>query len=468
MSNPQMKGFEMKNQVQEKGDRRFEALQRKLRQLMKRYQVPGVGVAVFENGQERSAGLGVTNVEHPLPVSDDTLFQIGSITKTFTALAAMQLVDEGKLALDQPVRQVLPGLKLADASVAKNVTLHHLLNHTSGWFGDYFNDFGQGDDALEKMTASLKTLPQITPLGKHFSYCNSGFYLVGRMIEAAAGKPYETVIAERIFEPLGLKDAFFFAEDVITRDFAVGHERGEKSAKIARPWSIGRAKHSAGGIVTNVKEIMRYARFWMGEGAVSDDKRLLKPETMRLMLTPQVKSNPKGSTGLSWGIRDIAGTRIINHNGGTNGQITRLMIIPGLKFAYAIFTNSETGGLLVQDIDQWILKEYLDYSDALPKAQRLSEKKLSEYTGMYSLPSADVEIRLEEGHLVLQYLPKGGFPNENVPNPPAPPPAKLVVIGEDYVMVKAGAMKGSTAEFLRDEQGQVAWLRLSGRIMARK
>jgi len=120
---------------------------------------------LFYEGIERTAAFGVTNVDNPLPVDADTLFQVGSITKTFTATAAMRLVDEGRLDLDRPLQTDLPDLRLVDPQVAAAVTPRHLLTHTAGWVGDYFSDTGRGDDALARYVAEMAELEQLTPLG---------------------------------------------------------------------------------------------------------------------------------------------------------------------------------------------------------------------------------------------------------------------------------------------------------------
>src|SRR5512134_244980 len=157
-------------------------------------ETPGVAVGLLHDGVEQHAGFGVTSVESPVDVTPDTLFQIGSITKTFTGTVAMILVERGELDLDAPVRSYLPKLALADRDVAERVTTRHLLMHTAGWVGDYFADHGGGDDALARMVADLEQLPQLTPLGQVWSYNNAGFYLAGRVIEVIAGEPYERVV----------------------------------------------------------------------------------------------------------------------------------------------------------------------------------------------------------------------------------------------------------------------------------
>ena len=172
-------------------------------------QTPGVAVGLLHAGEEDAAGFGVTSLENPLDVTPDTLFQIGSITKTFTGTAAMRLVERGELDLDAPVRTYLPELKLSDEDVAARVTTRHLLTHTGGWIGDHFDDLGSGDDALARICASMSSLPQLTPLGEVWSYNNAGFYLAGRVIEVLSGKPYEEAMQELVLEPLGLEQTFF-------------------------------------------------------------------------------------------------------------------------------------------------------------------------------------------------------------------------------------------------------------------
>jgi CubicO group peptidase (beta-lactamase class C family) len=137
-----------------------------------RVRLPGLAVGIIHDQTQYALGSGVTSIENPLPVDTDTLFQIGSITKTFTATAVMRLVEAGQLDLDQPVRTYLPALQLSDADASAGVTLRHLLTHTGGFEGDDFSDPGQGDDALARYVEGMAELPQVTRVGELFSYCN--------------------------------------------------------------------------------------------------------------------------------------------------------------------------------------------------------------------------------------------------------------------------------------------------------
>src|SRR5438270_10073460 len=186
------------------------ALRAKLRRVveaaMKEFDVPGVAVGIFHEGKELAAGYGVTNLEFPLPVDAETLFQIGSTTKTFTATVIMQLVDEGQVDLEAPVRTYLPKFRVSAEQLGDQILVRHLLTHTGGWLGDYFDDVGRGDDALRRIVSRMATrTPQLTPLGQWWSYNNAGFYVAGRLIEVITGKQYESVITSRILQPLGME-----------------------------------------------------------------------------------------------------------------------------------------------------------------------------------------------------------------------------------------------------------------------
>ena len=143
--------------------------------------------------------------------------------------------------------------------------MRHLLTHTGGWYGDYFADPSRGDDALERILPELAELPQLAPLGQIWSYCNSGFYIAGRVIEVLTGRPFESAARELVLEPLGMSSSFFFSEEVLSHRFAVGHRDEDGQTIVARPWALARAASVAGGITSNVRDLLRYARFHLGQ-----------------------------------------------------------------------------------------------------------------------------------------------------------------------------------------------------------
>lgn len=427
---------------------------------MERLRVPGVALAVLHQGETRTAAFGVTNIAHPLPVTPDTLFQIGSITKTFVGTAAMRLVEAGRLDLDKPVRTYLPELRLQDATATAQVTMRHLLTHTGGWLGDYFDDFGWGDDALARYVAAMAKLPQLTPVGSLFHYNNAGFNLAGRVIEAITGQAFEAAMGELVFAPLGLEMTCFYPWDAMLYRFVVGHtspyDAGEP-VSVARPWPIGRSSHPAGGIISSVNELMRYAQFHLtAEGVI------------REMQTPLVQTTLAGDErGLSWMIRPVGEARIIGHGGATKGQQATLQLCPAAGFAIAVLTNSDRGSELHGSVTTTAFKAYLGAVAKEPTYITLPPDALAEYAGRYAAPLNDLTLSVEDGALKLQLIPKGGFPKPDSPPGPTPPPAHLAFASRNLAYVADGPGKGSTVEFLRDDAGRILWLRMGGRMHRR-
>ncbi|MCW3098032.1 MAG: Penicillin-binding protein beta-lactamase class [Chthonomonadaceae bacterium] len=445
-------------------DPKFQGLCAQVVGDMERLHVPGAVVGVLFEGVEKVQGFGVTSVDHPLPVDATTLFQIGSITKTFVGTLIMRLVEQGKVELDAPLRTYLPALRLMDDSVAKRVTLRHLLTHTGGWVGDYFDDCGIGEDALAQIVARMADLPQLTPLGEVWSYNNAGFYLAGRVIEAITDKPFETAMQEMILDPLGMKQSFFFAHDVITHRFAVGHIVKEEKPEVATPWAIGRAAHPAGGLICTAGDLFRYARFHMGNGTAEDGTRLLTPESLAQMRVPQFEAGGGREIGLTWFITGDMEVCIIGHGGGTNGQITQFVVVPERGFALVALTNTNRGSELCAAAVKTALQSYLDLSEPEATPLESTVEELAPYVGVYDSRLTKLELSLLEGVLMAQATPKGGFPKPDSPAPPAPPPGRVALYAPDRAIALDPPFTGARIEFLRDPNGALTWLRVSGRI----
>jgi CubicO group peptidase (beta-lactamase class C family) len=431
---------------------------------MKRLGVPGVAAGILHNNREYVAGFGVTSIENPLPVDPDTLFQIGSTTKTFTATAVMCLVEMGKLDLDKPIRDYLPDLHLADSSVARRVTMRHLLTHVGGWVGDYCAYFGEGDDALAKMVAAFVRLPQVTPLGKVFSYNNAGFNLAGRVIEVITGQPYETVVKTLILNPLDLKMTFFFPEEVMIYRFAVGHVMQEYKPAVAHPWAVGRAMNPASGLSSTVSDMLNYARFHLGNAP--EGINLLTPQSLASMQTPQARVDARADAiGLPWMLKTVEGESIVFHSGSTNGQHAILLLIPSRRFALCLLTNYARGNELFHDLIRWAQQHYLELDEGDLEPLLLTAAELEEYEGRYCAALADIEIT---PGCVLTMIPKGGFPTPDSPPPSAPPPAPLAFYKPDCIFVPGGPMRHSRGTFIRNRRGTITGFRFGMRYFARQ
>jgi CubicO group peptidase (beta-lactamase class C family) len=456
--------------MQNVSDERFADVQAQVAAEMARLHVPGVAVGIIDGDQEFVGGQGVTNVNHPLPVDGDALFQIGSTTKTVTALLAMRLVEDGALDLDEPVRTYLPDLRLADETVAARVTLRHLFTHTGGWEGDFFDDTGRGEDALARMVARLDETPQIAPLGAVWSYNNAGFYIAGRVIEAVTGQPYEVVARELMLDPLGMQHSYFFAEDAITEAVSAGHLVRDGKAEIARPWGLARAANPAGGLISSARDQMIYARFHLGDGTAADGTGVVTPETMALLHTAiGPGGNAIDAMALVWRIQLASdGTHIIGHGGATNGQMSAFLLVPSRQWAITVLTNADCGDQLHRAITRFALGRYLGL--ALPDLTPITQDDgdLAEYAGRYLSMATEITITAQDGMLHATIADRGGFPKRDSPPTQPPQEAQFAPVGADRFVGVDEHFARIPVEFLRDAQGNIVWFRASGRLHVRQ
>jgi CubicO group peptidase (beta-lactamase class C family) len=424
----------------------FEAVQAAREQ----YEVPGVAVGMLDGGVERHEGYGVTSIDNPLDVTPDTRFQVGSIGKTFTGTAICELVARGELDLDRPVREYLPGLALADAEATERVTLRNLLTHTGGWFGDYFDDTGWGDDALAIYVERMRDLPQQTPVGELWAYNNAGFGLAGRVLEIVTGKRFEDVVKELVLDPLELEATTYWPWEVMTERFAVGHVGFGDELAVARPWPVGRSAHPAGGLASTTPDLLRYARL-----------HLEPPPALAPMQERQADAAEEGEwVGLTWYGEDRFGT--IRHAGGTNGQIALLLLVPARSYAIALLTNHSPGGIQLTDA---MLRAI---GLAAEEPQPIDEVMDPEYEGVFETAVGRVTLTLlGGGRMRVENESFGGFPTKDSPPGPQHPPAEAFFYTPERWYIGEGPMKGARGHFIRGEDGAVRWLRVGGRLFQR-
>lgn len=449
-------------------NQRFAQLDAKIEELMRRYHVPGAAVGVIYDGEEYVRGYGIGNVEYPLPVSADTLFRIGSTTKTFTGTAMMRLVERGKVDLGAPVRAYLAGFKLSDESVAAAVTVRQILNHSSGWLGDDYASYGRGDDALAKYVAGMALLRQLTPVGTTLAYNNAAINVAGRVIESVTGLTLEEAIGQLVLEPLRLERTGFFTDELIGNDVAASHVvEGGKVAVDPATWWFPRSLDATGGLISSVRDQLRYARFHLGNGTASDGKRVMSQETLVAM-----RSNP-GPGGtlrmevdgvcVTWFQRRTAqGVPIFQHGGAWGGQHSDFFFIPERGFAMTTLTNSTSGPRLINALTRqgWALEHFVGLSNPPAPTRKRSASELRPYEGRYvgwTIPpdgtpekpvAMNVELRADDGSLRAT-----GDLN-----------LTMTFYRGEYVLTTDADGERNRSDFIRDPDGRVAWLRDGGRI----
>lgn len=439
--------------------------------------VPGVAVGIYHQGAEHYACHGVTSVENPLPVDAGTLFQFGSTGKTYTATAIMRLVDRGEVDLAAPVRRYVPELTLSDEQTVARVTVLQLLNHTAGWAGDLLDNTGPGDDALARYVARMARLEQVTPAGTTVSYNNASLSLAGRLIELVTGETYEDAMAELLLRPLGLSRSFFFPSDVMTRRFVVGHnQQPDGTITVARPWALPRGSNPAGGITSDAGDLIRWARFHLGDGRAADGTRVLPAGLLRSMQQPTAQSpgNATGdAVGISWWLRDVGGVRVVGHGGNTLGQDSGFDMVPERDFAVITLANSSpNGGQFNEQIRRWAFEAYLGVTEPEPELATLSAADLQRYAGHYETIASTAEITAADGSLMVAIEIRPEVRAELTddqdadPDPPPFPLGLLAGPGDRYV-VTDGPAKGMKGYFARSETGEITGIHLGGRLATR-
>lgn len=425
---------------------------------LERWDVPGLALGVLHEGRSEAWGFGVASLETRQPVTAQTLFQIGSISKLFAATLAMQLVESGAVDLDKPVVASLPDLRLADPAAHDAVSLRHLLTHTAGFYGDRFDDFGLGDDALAKAVASFDQLQQYTAPGELWSYCNTGFQLAGRLVEHLRGEVFETAAQARLFAPLGLERSTYFAHEAITYPAAVGYVKPpDAENRVARPYPIPRAMNAAGGIISTVGDLLRFAAFHIGQ---SQADGVLSAETVRAMQQPQVEAAMTPHWGLGWMIDTLDGTALIGHGGATNGFNAQLSLVPDRGFALALLTNSGQGAAAIRPIEEALLDRYLGLRRQKPQAIALPPEVLARFAGSYERPLSRYTLTPEDGGLRIEAVARNPFSGTET----ALPDYHGEPIGERKFRITNGTLTGSTFDFVLNTDGSVRFLRFGGRV----
>jgi CubicO group peptidase (beta-lactamase class C family) len=301
-----------------------------IRAEMVAQQIPGVSLAVIRNGEIVIArGYGLANVEHQVPVKPETIFQSGSMGKQFTATAVMMLAEEGKLSLDDKITKYFP-----DGPAAwHNITVRHLLTHTSG-MTDYPENFDLRRDYTEDdLVQRIKAIPLAFQPGEKWSYSNLAYVMLGVLIHKVSGKFYGDFLQERVFQPLGMSTARVISESDIVPNRAAGYRLVNGQLKNQNWVSPSLNTTADGALYLTVYDAAKWDAALYGE-------KLLKRSSLEAMWTA-VKLND-GKThpyGFGWALGDVRGHRVVEHGGAWQGFKAQISRYPDDKLTIVVFAN---------------------------------------------------------------------------------------------------------------------------------
>ncbi|MCE5209009.1 MAG: beta-lactamase family protein [Chloroflexi bacterium] len=358
----------------------------------------GLAVGVVYDGQLVYAkGFGMADIDKDKPVTPDTNFRIGSISKTFTTIGLMQLWEQGKFDLDDPVNPYLKTYKvLHDDPVAPPVTFRHLLTHTSG-----IGETRSIPDALKTLAGKLEIAAEpdepVVPLGEYYhgrlraealpgmkwAYANHAYATLGQLIEDISGEKFEDYMVSHVLDPLGMTGSDYLLTERVNEQLAQGYNfKKGKFEKVPYQRIIVGA---AGSIFSSVNQMARYAAMLMNGGQI-DGTRIIHKETLDMMMTPQLSTDPRVyGIGLTFWLEKYGNHRVIEHGGGWPGFISSFRVAPDDKLGVIVFTN--TSNMISDVLGKAIMRKLLGEADPAekipPKGVLQEPHRWPELTGFY-------------------------------------------------------------------------------------
>ena len=427
----------------------FTQLEKVALEELKETNTPGAAVAVVSGDRQIFAkGFGVANIETGAPVTPDTLFRIGSVTKMFTAAVLATLAEEGRIKIDEPIGKYVKGLN-AKLSL---VTAHQLMSHMAGMTDESPSDYGSHDDpALAAYVRSLNEDYFFTEPGDIFSYSNPGFDVAGFLIEEVGGRPYADQMSDRLFKPLGMNSTTFRPTVAMTYPLSQGHSLSEKAKPtVIRPFGDNVAGWPDGFMFSSVNELSRFAIAFMDSGRI-DGKQVLNPTVITKLSTPYADLHSpfgfeNGRYGYGLFVHDHRGVHVVWHAGLLPGYGALLQMVPKQRFAVIVLANKS--GTLLNKTAEKAMELLLPLEaeiQAKPKqALAFSEAEISDCVGKYANKPEIAEILLKEGKLILKRQ-DGEFPITKTGDYRFSIARPSESGAEEFVLVRAGDGK---AEYL--------------------
>jgi len=320
-----------------------EAIDAYIENLMAENQIPGLALSiVHDNEVVYTQGYGVTGPDGT-PVTSQTPFILGSTTKSFTALAVMQLVEAGEIDLDASIQTYLPWFALADPEEAKQITIRHLLTQTSGISAldgekDMTSD-DMSDTALEDNIRGLGDISLNRPVGESHAYANTNYDILGLIVQTVSGQSYESYIEDHIYTPLEMANSYTSKTEAEANGMAVGHTYYFGSPTVFDDAPHPRRKLPAGFLISSAEDLGNYLIAQLNEGRYGD-VQILSPDSIALMQQPAIEYGNNGeSYAFGWRTKVVGGEPSVRHGGDTSNFHSDLAFSPNRGWGVAVVIN---------------------------------------------------------------------------------------------------------------------------------
>jgi CubicO group peptidase (beta-lactamase class C family) len=371
--------------------------------------VPGLSIAVvYDQEIVWTKGYGFSDLEKKTPATPSTVYRIGSITKLFTSTAILHLRDQGKLRLDDPVSLSLPWFATHNPFPdAPEITIRHLLTHTAGLSREA--DFPYWTDHIfptrEELAESVPAQDAINPPETTYHYSNLGMSILGEIVTAVSGQPWADFVQETILDPLGMLSSSTSPDEEILQRLATAYmlESPDGTRDVMEYYEAG-AIAPAGGIVSSVEDLGRFASLQFRDGPAGGDQ-ILKGSTLREMQRVHwVYESFSGGRGLGFAVSRRDGTTFVGHGGSIGGHVSNLLMVPDEKIAVIVAINADNGSPATcarqaYDVFAPALLKATRKPDAPPK---VADPSWQRYVGLYSDPWGwEYEVLILGGDLVI-------------------------------------------------------------------
>jgi CubicO group peptidase (beta-lactamase class C family) len=352
---------------------------------------PGAAVIVVKHGQVllRSA-YGLANLETRTPMRPDMVFEIGSVTKQLTSTAILMLVEEHKLSLDDDIRKYLP--EFPDKGVP--ITIEHLLTHTSG-IKDYTSDpkwpsLWRQDLTPAQVVDLVKDAPLDFAPGSRWSYDNTGYTLLGMILEKVSGTTYADFIERRILQPLGLTHTRYGSATTVIPQRAAGYTKGKDGWENA-PYLSMAQPYAAGALMSNVDDLARW------DAAVAAGKLISPALWARAFADHHLPDGHDTRYGYGWQLGGLDGHPLLHHSGGIPGYSCEVMRLPDDDVYVAVLTNTDTPPIDADDAAARIAEAALNRVHQDPPPIAMSDDALNRYAGVYEISGGDTRTIVRRG-----------------------------------------------------------------------
>ncbi len=366
--------------------------QAELDELRATHHVPGAALAVLVDGEIHELASGVLHRGTGVETTTDSVFQLGSVAKIYTATLIMRLAEAGELDLDAPVVEVLPEFQTIDPEATRTITVRQLLSHTSGLTCDFTLDTGRGDDCIARYVEASKGVAMDCPPGTAVSYSSVGYQVLGRIAEVLTGLTWDQALKERIFEPLGLKQSMTLPEEALSFRAAMSHlgEPGRYPDPAPMWDQLPRSAGPGARVIASAGDVVRLARMHLDGGSAPDGTKVLAPETVEAMRRREVDVPDKWTVGadgwgLGWTLYDWDGTPGFGHDGASIGQYAYLRVVPSAGVAIALVTNGGGARSLYAALFRELLGELADVRipDAFAPSAEPPSVDMARFAGVY-------------------------------------------------------------------------------------